>query len=992
MRAFDCTASELDLWGNHLLEASAGTGKTFAIEHVFCRLILEENPVDVEEILTITFTRAAARELKNRIRTTLLRVSRALEEKDFSLPYLRPLDASLAKQKIEKALARFEFASISTIHGFCYRSLKEFSFEAEVPFSLSLGEAERLMKKKNRAALRQFLENSTDLSSSQLLLLLREHESWDGFVEAVEKIGNVKQEGIPFSALCEDVCRAAEELASQCPPLDVLLENFREQEAQYKKGVKGDLEGQVLALFNLCFSEGKRNPFDKLLKEKGSIFVFLSPENRKIRADKEKPLAPFFMRAKLLLAPLIERGIDVNGTLKMLQRRWREKQGEELDWTPDVLIEQMAKAVEKESFCEALQKKYRAVIVDEFQDTDPVQWALLEKLFVNSSTLRALYLVGDPKQSIYRFRSADVYTYLAAKKKLGEEALYSLNKNYRSIGSLVDALNALFSRIDLPLPKLAETMPIPKVESGGIVDPISDGKKSLHAWMVEGDGEFFASHFLPRTVEEIKGLLAKGIEAHSIAILVKDRHQAALTERELQGVGISAFLKSPLPLGETPTFRVYRQLLEALLFPQEPFRRRLVEAGPLSGKKLPDRETLQRGLTAFFSQMPKLELDSLDEKHLIEELLLWEKKEGFSMEGLVLFLRDLSNRTVEEGGGRLLEVEENALSILTLHASKGLEYDVVFAVGLASSQPREADVEEQKAEQLRQLYVAMTRAKKRLYFSLRTVVSTRGSSPGDLLYASLPPLSDLSDHLEVEVLLAKTVQKKEVTEAENIPGEVEETPFFVQPRLIRSFTSMKSGEMGNVLRKGEQGSGYTIHTLPKGAETGIAIHTIFERLFSRENLLSPESIVAEELAGTPLLPWEEIVIDYVKRALHLPFLSNGGTLLCLKKEEVRAEVPFLYGDFPHATAGVLDLLFLWEGRTYFLDWKTNWLGPSEGDYEMKDLLKAMEQEEYFLQARLYAEAVKRYLRLTQKGEFGGAYYLFFRGPSTLYLDGNGNVQ
>ena len=141
MIRFDVLKRDLDVLGAHFLEASAGTGKTFAIEHFVTRLILEKE-LKVEEILVVTFTKAATRELKARIRSTLLRTQRLLQEEERSLDYV---DAIFEKgteavrdalKRIETALIHFDTAQIFTLHGFCFRALKEHALEAQVGLNL----------------------------------------------------------------------------------------------------------------------------------------------------------------------------------------------------------------------------------------------------------------------------------------------------------------------------------------------------------------------------------------------------------------------------------------------------------------------------------------------------------------------------------------------------------------------------------------------------------------------------------------------------------------------------------------------------------------------------------------------------------------------------------------------------------------------------------------------------------------------------------------
>ncbi|MCB1108779.1 MAG: UvrD-helicase domain-containing protein, partial [Chlamydiia bacterium] len=139
MEVYDCLDENLDVWGHHFLEASAGTGKTFTIEHVTVRLLLDPKAIDIDQILIVTFTRAATRELKIRLQKRLRECLQALVEGEVKYPYLdySPQDRAFAIQRLELALSCFDKAQIYTIHAFCHRMLVEGGFESGSSLSQS---------------------------------------------------------------------------------------------------------------------------------------------------------------------------------------------------------------------------------------------------------------------------------------------------------------------------------------------------------------------------------------------------------------------------------------------------------------------------------------------------------------------------------------------------------------------------------------------------------------------------------------------------------------------------------------------------------------------------------------------------------------------------------------------------------------------------------------------------------------------------------------
>ncbi|MBU6384101.1 MAG: UvrD-helicase domain-containing protein [Verrucomicrobia bacterium] len=990
MQKFDCLAPDCPLLGPHLLEASAGTGKTFSIEHVFVRLILEG--IAVEQILAVTFTRAATRELKARIRSTMETAVCKIEKRDRSTwQYLDAhLDAPQSLQRLTDALACFDECQIFTIHGFCYRMLREFAFEANVG-SVSNPDEGQTIPESLRLGARDFIEHKIGpslLCLEQVQLLLKECKSLDALA------GQLLQwkEAGPSLSFAEgyDKCKAA--LHVWQLDEEKLLADFRALENNYKACKGKNFEKQVRALANL-------EHLPALLKEKGSLFDFLHAKNRKVRAETPKFLhyPGFFDWAQVHIAPLVQQNV-----LPILQKAFApiaEKilaQEDHLD--PDAILLRMQQSLHNSCFKEQVQKKYAAAIVDEFQDTDAVQWDILQTLFLyrNNPKIQALYLVGDPKQSIYRFRNADIYTYLAAQKMLGEQNTYLLDTNYRSSKNLVGALNALFNRTWLPLPKTGAALPYHLVQPGVQSDAdFADGKGAIHFMMAaEGD---FETVFLPYAVREIERLSLK-----RCALLVKDRYQAMHALEVLKKRGHAAVAKSHTPLGKTDAFKAIEELFGAILHPHDQNAVGIVMAGPFAKPDLyfPGLKTLleEQGLVPFARQFA-LDADALQ---IFEQLFAWEQKEGFSFEGLKRHLQTLKTLDSAEAPVRRMDVDEEAIQIMTLHISKGLEFDVVFALGLASRTPQSADVIEGDAEKLRQLYVAMTRAKKRVYVPVSFIA--REAQPGTLspmeLFAryfegsleqqieTLSQQASISVERIAEVHLAPApVSKKESVAMPPPPLR----PF--QPSFLSSFTTLAKTKESDVpwtqpdgaefslqtMPRGTQtGAEFSLQTMPRGTQTGIAIHALFEAIFRAKGRdpMAVHALVEEQLRHSALEPWKGAIQQMVKQTLQMPLEGDGEWFTLSEMDLFQIEAEFVFRAAPDFVKGFIDLLFYRNGKVYFVDWKTNWLES----YEPAQLQKAMQTHDYYLQADLYAEAIHRHF----KAPFGGAYYIFVRGNTYVH--------
>ena len=949
MNRFDCLSLECPVLGPHLLEASAGTGKTFAIEHVFVRLILEKIPL--EEILAVTFTKAAARELKERIFLNLKKAHTSLHENSPIWPYLAPwIGQPEAQRLLSSAINGFDRCQIFTIHGFCLRMLKEFAFEVGNLFSLQDLEAIEQSKKLKSSLARFWKEGIPEglLCPEQIATLFGKYDTMQELGSAI------------LNSKKRLTSRSFQELFHEFSSFSIpenLPEEFEKIRIQYKAH-PGDFDAQINLL------DLPQNPlsFRKLIQHQGSLFSFLSPKNRKVKYLGPTPLDEMTFQ----LGSLVFEATHPKKILSLLASSWDtwEKTQEPI-FHPDALLSHMRQAIDTPSFVLQLQKRFKAVIIDEFQDTDALQWDIFNEAFLKSPHLKALYLVGDPKQSIYRFRNADVYTYFKAKEAL-KPHLYHLDTNFRSSKELIQSLNRLFARNWLFLPQINGSIDSHPVYAGSDqTSDFQDEKKALH-WM-RGEEETF----LPYSVCEIEKLFPK----YSIAVLVKDRYEIQEAMTLLRQRNIPCIARSHEPLSETFTFQCVKELLNAIAFPQDESCRSIVEAGPFSNVRFLKATLEERGLAYFFSQVSLIQ-EMEDGAQMIEALLDWERSQGFSFDGLIRFLDEFD----EEIRKRMDEMEE-AVQILTLHMSKGLEFDVVFALALASGAPLAEDAEED-AEKLRQLYVAMTRAKKRLYVPLKN--TTRRISPMDLFREIVE---------KEEGPFPMFIESLPESSSEIIPS-----PFFLPPPTrcppqiippaplkqaspylpsqIYSFTSLAKTKEMEFIQTPEEGP----HFLPRGKETGTLIHSVFEALFR-----SPQrdfSLIEKQLLHTPLAPWISLVESLVQNTMNIP-LSDGTCTFCLKDiSEVCVEMEFLYPKETQFIKGFIDLVFIHHKKIYIVDWKTNLL--KDDSKEAVD--EAMKGHDYELQASLYTEALRRHFGDSFDLMFGGAFYLFIRtGTYTHFI-------
>jgi exodeoxyribonuclease V beta subunit len=629
---------------------------------------------------------------------------------------------------------------------------------------------------------------------------------------------------------------------------------------------------------------------------------------------------------------------------------------------------------------------YRAVFVDEFQDTDPLQWRIIKSLF--KDTTKAFYLVGDPKQSIYRFRKADIYTYLEAKEALGNEHCYLLETNYRSCPSLVGALNEVLSHPLFVLPKTKSHLLYHPLVSGRTdCIHLSDGKAALHCLAIQDRSKALETLLLPYTVREILSLRSQ-IPLSQIAILVRSRMEATFLAEQLQKQGIHAFANTSFPIGQTVTYKAVRELIEALIFIESPARYRLVQQGPFQGLSIPHRLLLEQGLVPFFRALAWDQISSIDRsdmEQITEYLLAWEYQEGFTLEGLVVALDRLQDLPLEEGGRRQGPSPEAAVQIMTIHASKGLEFDIVFALGLISRPPKEdpLEIEEGEAEKLRHFYVAVTRAKERLYLPFYSTPSSKLTTPSDLWIQAIEAKIPLTTYLR-DLQEHPSISLEELHDAPELGSTIPVDKVTFEPRLrcprippieLCSFTSIKS------LFRSPHKNLPDHHGLPTGTETGRFIHALLNTLFSEPGALwqSPltwEPLLRRWISKSHFVSFVDEILHLVAQSLTLPLTPKHPlTLSDLDPACLLSEVEFLYQAPPHYVQGFIDLVFQFENAYYLLDWKTNLLS----NYTPETLSRVMQEESYTLQAQIYGKAFQK--ALPKEAHYGGAFYLFLRGPA-----------
>ncbi len=1144
-----------------LLEASAGTGKTFAIENVVVRLLIESHeeslPLTIDKILIVTFTRAATRDLKERIRANLEKAlhifkcflsgqSMASGCPDYLKMHLEKgfENVKAAKRLVEQALFAFDEAQIFTIHGFCWRMLKNYALEGGLSLETSCREEQPLLASVLLQVVRDFLrtELHTDAYSTEQLRILLKRAG--GEIDKLQtSLLDVVSRGIDilapptFSALFVQFQRAMHKLKQEHLLEGAkIIADFILQAPNYKelcdrsKQIK-PVVMEKIQCFAALFDRNAWTTEDFELLIRDGVFVVEALDASRL-LQRTKAIDPKEIHYPLLvetlqqtLGGIVEQASNETALFARLAsdcqhfvRRYQEE--EELLGHNDLLFK-MKEALKHPLFAARVRQAYRAAIVDEFQDTDPIQWEIFETLFALSKEVWPgyLYLVGDPKQSIYAFRQADIYTYLAAAERLGAKAWATLDTNFRSQPKLVSALNVLFSAVPglFPLPRLNQDLPYRHVHAGKSDHrPFRDSEACLHFWVAQTQEskklsakEYEEQFFFPAITKELVRLDAEeGVGFGQCAILVSDRYQAERLSRFLKAHHLPVKTQKGDELAKSPAVEMMREVIQGILYYRRPSALKLALSCRVIGMthaELLGIESEEERLASIMQQCEWLRQMLFDGgfgrfytafmqtswhahglcvtecllqqvggdefycqwQDVAELLIAEEVVRNLSPEGLIAFLDEFEVLASydDERMKCYLDLEEDGVSVLTTHISKGLEFDVVFALGMMT-RPKSTEkklilikqdkdqylgaathsdaaylqhCQEIDAEKMRQLYVAFTRAKYRLY--LPVVAQEENSdlplgtaSPMELLLARLEkPISNYQDvyqsigTFDVECFKQFVAKHCTLMQLHMLPaaganqGSRQSSPapcLLLPPTVVvpggvccmQSFTSLSQGKHTLSLEPDETARApheFAIeikspHTLPSGNATGTLLHYILETIpfhcvkeMSTWTELVP--LIQPMLDDTEFMGWRDVLAKIVYDALTVPFpgVDHRFCLADVDPKRIYRETEFLFPCDENSLfeevpvrkgylKGVIDLFFEHAGKYYLLDWKSNWLGPTLEYYTASHLQKAMAANQYDLQAKLYMEALQRYLKIFNlpfETVFGGTFYCFLRGLS-----------
>ncbi|MBN2192421.1 MAG: exodeoxyribonuclease V subunit beta [Polyangiaceae bacterium] len=825
------------LVGSQVIEASAGTGKTYTITTLVLRLLLERG-LDLGQILVVTFTRAAAAELRDRIRARLRRAVAAFEtahlggDEEVAALFGRSQHRERDRRRLVMALRELDEAPIHTIHGFCGRALGEHAFESGGPFEV---EAVAEDHTSLTALVADFWTQEVASAAAPEVRYLREHAPFSSLVALARRAAAQPDIEVVPAAVEANVAAAAETWAAVQARARAVWQVDREGILALLLGHPGLNRNR----YRLSSIPNWISAVDELLM--GTLPVdagLLDGAHRFTRQGLvegcKKQAAPpehaFFPLAEELIAAHGVAMLALQGWLISLQQRLvaraRGVLGAERRRagivTFDDLLLRLRDALARpggDRLATALVERYPAALVDEFQDTDPVQYEIFRRIYARPGA--TLVLIGDPKQAIYTFRGADLFAYLAAVRDAGGEP-QTLDTSYRSDPRLIAAIHRVFTRSRAPFlldavryqavtprPGATERLATPGAEHAALeLVVVGSGEAPPRA---RPSGEIL----LAAAAAEVRRWLDSGaaidgvpIRASDLAVLTRTNLEAETVQAELTELGVPSVLYGDRSVLDTPEAVEVGHVLAALSEPlyggrvRAALATRLVGVNGVELARLATDDRLwevwsgrfvrwherwrKRGFINAFRALlheldviPRLLGEPRGERRLTNVLHLAELLHDIATRrhlGPLALGRwfsavrhDTLARDVEVADQTQvrLESDADAVRVVTMHRSKGLEYPIVVCASLCSPpsdsgsrsgpvlfhdpdqdyRPRlhlggsgwdraaTAAADEALAEGLRLAYVALTRARHQVTAITRVTAGVESSPLGYLLHS-----------------------------------------------------------------------------------------------------------------------------------------------------------------------------------------------------------------------------------------------------------------
>ena len=971
----------LVLSGKNLIEASAGTGKTFSICRIFLKALLENhNKFNYQSILVITYTNAATYELKRRIRKTLKEALEYFEsgkDKNNNLKFLEKYNPNLSKKIIKDSIINFDETNIFTIHGFCKKVIDEnnltFSENIVPDDSQFIEEYVKDFWRKNILTL-----NETFLN----YMIFSKKITVENLIHNCQNISKkVKFKVFPKTKNTN--------LKIELTDIENSLKIIKKIKTKVNSNYNGYFQDLEKVLFHPFLNKRSfsQKICSELIKEFGFYFqndIYLIPttleklktekiiENIKKGENIEIPeifefIDILFEQTDKIKIKYDEFIIEIKSVLyeKLHKELLARKEHYSLLSYNDLLFKlynSLSNGSNGRALAEKIRKKYKLAMIDEFQDTDPIQYEIFKKIFYSKDT--TVFFIGDPKQSIYSFRGGDIFTYMKAAKEVTKK--YTLNKCFRSKKEIVDAINKIFSKSKAPF--IFKDITYNKTVYKQCKENI-DIKEAFNIYAIKGS-KLTKDTLMRKTGTEIAQkifylLNEKKVKPEKIAIIVRTHNEAAFYNDFLKQFNVKTVIHSDISVFETKEAFETEKLLLAIKNPTDKKKVFTALSTDFFGKNSDEILELQTDTEKFekivseFAEYKEKWINfgfmnmfyALTSENLVFERIMSQNNgeravtnllhisellnkasinENLSMEGVIKWLNERRIGSVKTSEYELrLESDENAVSIVTIHKSKGLEYPFLFfpfffgeirssgkdeifyhndkfELILNLGKQNENDnfekfeKDEKFSEMIRLFYVAITRAIVQcnifIYIDdakglINPVLNHLTDNNSDFLKKYI---KDASQEQEHEKSALPVSEKNNNLHFKSFSGTIG------RKYVVDSFTKIsfrkeneKSDETDFDFTISPDTVEKNIFTLPKGAETGLLFHRIMETIdFSNEDKQLELRIKEEIKTSNPAYEeWCPVILNTVKKVLNIELITEEKEKIILKKTDKSKKIP-----------------------------------------------------------------------------------------------------
>lgn len=714
MEKFDVLSIKLE--GSNLIEASAGTGKTYSLAILALRLIVEKN-IPIKQILMVTFTNAATAELEVRIRKFIRQAYSYIKNKQCDNDTIkRVIDQAIiggceesVKNLLLKAVNSLDESSVMTIHSFCQNTLSEFQFETG---QLDRTEILTDLSDMVEFEVNEFWRKEISVLDISMLQNLEKYLDKDRFTNLIHKT----LAGRNFLCSTKDRQGAYDSIKRNEDTLNLVNQEYVNHiENNFNEILaRGNTNGSARNfLTNKCHNNAEDfiEEFKKINQGSGYVETCFHPElnllKRIERATQELEKSNLDY-SNVLFKDSIEIAI-LN-----IKRKMRKLNLVSFD----ELISTVHAALKNQKLITSLNSKYQAIFIDEFQDTDKLQYDIFNQVFDKQAVI---FYIGDPKQSIYGFRNADINTYLFAREKIGESHCFSMNSNFRSTSGMVKAMNQFFKPSGEFDTFNSSDIVYHNVEStANQGELLYDGESIIPITVMAKKNKpeitLFVGNEILRllsdkkfTIKERNGVVRE-IVTSDIAVLVRSGKEGKEIKDELARLGIPAVTIDDTKVMESKEGNLIKRILTTAVQPNRKNINSLL-ADNFFGydldflQKLNDKILLelftelkeswiqsgvynmlsmffkkfsiiekclqqdgtsgQRSLTNFYQLMEILHKEEILKQLNPEELYVW-----FDKATQINSSDDLYQQRIES--------DENAVTIMTIHKCKGLTFNIVF--------------------------------------------------------------------------------------------------------------------------------------------------------------------------------------------------------------------------------------------------------------------------------------------------------------------------